>query len=137
MQSLLKIALVGVLIAAPTTLQAQDAEMRTRFMMLNQHQCSEANMDDVMEIVDNVLAPSLSALEEEGSIDDWGILRHAWGDEYNFNFFMVTEDHRAFLDAWSSLLEMSSDADPEWYDRFTPLCVAHKDNMYLLRDYAE
>ena len=106
-------------------------------MMLNQQQCPENNMGAIMDIVESVLAPSLSELEEEGSIDDWGVLTHAWGDEYNFNFYMVTQNERAFLDAWDSLITKSNEADPEWYDKLTPLCVAHKDNMYTLRDYAE
>lgn len=92
-------------------------------------------MEAIMDITKNLLAPSLSALEEEGSVHDWGVLTHAWGDEYNYNFYVVTESHRAFLDAWSSLFKKMNEADPEWYDKFAPLCVTHKDNMYTLQDY--
>lgn len=133
----LKKALVCFLIGVPATIQAQDAEMQTRFMMLNQHQCPSENMEAILDLMEDVFAPSLSELQGEGAVHDWGILTHAWGDEYNFNFYMVTESHHSFVEAWDSLMTKTEEIDPEWFDKFAPLCVAHKDNMYTLHRYSE
>lgn len=127
-------AALTALLVTPTAL-AQGVEIDSRFMMLNQHVCPPENMGAVMDFVESTMAPALAATEEAGEIDDWGVLTHNWGDEWNFNFYIVAEDHRAFLDAWEALVGRLNEARPGWYDEFAPLCTMHKDNLYTLNDY--
>lgn len=129
-------AALAALLLAPTA-SAQDDDLETRFMMLNQHMCPPQNMAAVMELTREALAPALAAGEEAGEIDDWGVLTHSWGDEWNFNFYIVTEDHRAFLDAWSSFVGRMNETRPGWFDELAPLCTMHKDNLYVHHDYSD
>lgn len=113
--------------------------MQTQFVMLNQNTCPGENMEELVELFETDLAPVFSEMEEEGEINDWGLLTHAWGDEYNFNFFVITDSHRAFVDAWDSFIERSQEASPEGQERFFELCEGnkHKDNMYMLHKPGE
>ena len=110
---------------------AQDVEFERSFVMLNQNQCDD--MAGVLDIVRTTTGPVLDELKEEGLIDNWGLLTHAWGDEWNFNWFMVTENHAGFLTAWSELISRVNERDPDWFEKFDPMCREHKDNLYTLR----
>lgn len=104
----------------------------TQFVMFNQNKCPGENMERVMELVESNAAPILRELEEEGEIATWGILRHAWGDEYNFNWYIITDSHRDFVDAWELFVERSQERHPEAVEELRELCDDHKDNLYTL-----
>lgn len=106
--------------------------MQTRFMMVNQHICDD--MAGAMEMSETLFAPALAEMEADGVIHDWGFLTHAWGDEWNFNWYMVTDDHASFLEAWADMFERVSARDADWFARFDPMCQEHKDNLYSLHD---
>lgn len=128
-------ALLTILVLAPSA-QAQigqSQELQTSFMMLNQHVCPPQNMEQVMDFARQQLAPALAQMKAAGEISEWGILTHAWGDEYNFNFYLITADIDRFVStAWPSLVARTTELDPDWYDRFAPLCTMHKDNLYTV-----
>lgn len=110
---------------------AQDGEFETSFMMFNQHQCSD--LGGAMEIADDLQRPILNELRAEGMIQDWGVLTHAWGDEWNFNFYIVADDHASWLSAWQELVRRMNERDSDWFERFGSMCHSHKDNLYTLR----
>ena len=112
-----------------------EPERETTFMMLNQNVCPQENMSEVADIWDESLAPILNEMRNEGEIIDWGILTHHWGDEYNFNFFIETDDHAGFVEVWSEFVERSQEKAPEAFEQLAPLCTLHKDNLYTLHRY--
>lgn len=113
----------------------EERELQTEFMMLNQHVCPYDNMDEMMTLAEEEIAPILDEMQAEGEISDWGILTHAWGDEYNFNFFVVADDQRTFLDAFDLFGERSAERETDWIEEWESLCTMHKDNMYTLHRY--
>ena len=132
------LALLALLLATPglAAQAGEPAEFETSFMMVNQHLCPPENMDELMELAETQLGPALEQLKQDGHISEWGIMTHAWGDEYNFNFYFITDDMERFVTgAWPALLEVSNELDPEWFDRWAPLCDMHKDNLYNVRNY--
>ena len=128
------VLLLGVL-AAPARAQADGAEPQTRFMMLNQNVCPGAGEERMIEITGRAFAPVLNQMEAEGLISDWGVLGHAWGDEYNFNWFMVAESLSAWRNAWNTMVQRVSAEHPEVWDEITSTCTLHKDNLYTLYDW--
>lgn len=123
--------LTFVLLCIPTLSQAQDTE--TSFFMMNHHQCWPDEMDEVRAFSSAHLEPVLAELEEEGAIQEWGVLEHGWGDEWNWNFYIITESHAAFLEAWEQFFEKLEARRPNFYeDVVAPKCFAHKDNMYVV-----
>lgn len=77
------ILLPAVLVfAAPASAQ----ESETSSSMMNQHACPGEGFEGMMEVTEARFGPTLSELRDEGMIQDRGVLTHAWGDGYNFNF---------------------------------------------------
>jgi hypothetical protein len=131
-----KLLLTPVLLLVLLTLSissglAQDVEFERSFLMFNQNQCDD--MAGVMDLVRTTTGPVLNELRDEGLIDRWGVLTHAWGDEWNFNWYIGTENHASFVVAWSELVSRLNARDPEWFEKFDPMCREHKDNFYTLR----
>ena len=125
-------SLLIVVLLLPGLATAQEADDQ-RFFMLNQHQCYGQYMDEVKAHFDDEAAPALDALAEEGLILDWGVLEHAWGDEWNWNFYIVTESHSSFLEAFREFAQRTG--DPFENSDFGEWCFAHKDNLYTLSDW--
>jgi len=136
------IGITLVVLAFTTPAHGQDLlgeeaapDLRSEFMMLNQNACPTQNLGELQNIAQDYMAPLFADMQAAGEINDWGFLKHAWGDENNFNFYMVTDDHASFVDAWDRFLERSMERHPEVIERMIPLCDLHKDNLYTLHRY--
>lgn len=134
-QSMKKLALTPAMLAALLTFSissgvAQDVEFNRSFVMMNQHQCDD--MAGVMDMMSTTIGPVLDELDEEEIIFTWGVMTHAWGDEWNFNWYMITENHAGFVTAWSEFVSRVTERDPDWFEKFDPMCREHKDNLYTL-----
>ncbi len=124
-----------MLLFVPGAVFAQEAEAPAEpgFFMLNQHQCLPAKMPQVREFADTYFVPVMEELTAEGAILGWGILEHGWGDEWNWNFYMITESHAAFVEAWGQFWEKMSARRPNFYEGgLGQWCTAHRDNMYII-----
>jgi hypothetical protein len=69
-------------------------------------------------------------LVEQGKLINWGVLTHAWGDEYNWNTFYVAESHSKFLEAWDEFIKKVIENDPDAMDIIDDWCWEHKDSIY-------
>lgn len=125
-----------IVLLLPEFAAAQEADGDDqRFFMLNQHQCYGQYMDEVQAHFDDEVAPVLDDLVDEGHIIEWGALQHLWGDEWNWNFYIVAESHSAFLDAWSEFGQRVG--SPYEGSDFGEWCHAHRDNMYTLTNWGQ
>lgn len=86
-------------------------------------------MGKMMEMGDKNFGPILDALVEEGKLVGWGVLTHAWGDEWNYNIYYVTKDAAAFFDFWQ---EYVSRVDQSQWQEVVGMIKEHKDNMYSI-----
>jgi hypothetical protein len=102
-------------------------------VVFSQNICPYENITSINAIADSVFTPILDELLNEGRILGWGILTHAWGDEWNWNVYYTVESHRAFLDFWAEYIARLNARHPGLLQRFAPLCTEHKDNIYSVR----
>jgi hypothetical protein len=121
-------------------LRAQDDTMDTseeagppRFLMFNQSQIPSDKIWEHNHLTDSLMKPVMNALVDEGLVATWGYLNHAWGDEWNWAWFMYTKDHAAFLKAWDEMVRRVSDADSTAFPMLTKDVKRHRDNLYYLR----
>ena len=103
------------------------------FFVFSQNKVSDDNTVKLNAVFDSLSAPILNELVKEGKLLGWGQLTHAWGDEWNYNWYFVTENHRAFLDFWSEYINRLNKRFPGWPDKIRGLLTEHKDNMYSIR----
>lgn len=80
----------------------------------------------------NALAfyPVLDELVRDGRLMGWGVLTHAWGDEWNYVIYYTAASTVAFHGAWDELVRRVRQRRPNFMADFTPACTEHKDNIY-------
>jgi hypothetical protein len=127
----LALALLSVLYSA----NAQEAQKSPKpgFFVFSQNKVSDQNVAKMNVVMDSMAAPILNELVKEGKLLGWGQLMHAWGDEWNYNWYFVTENHRAFLTFWGEYIKRLNTQFPGWGEKISGLLTEHKDNMYSIR----
>ena len=135
MRTTLKMFLGLALMFVSYSTNAQEAQKipKPGFFVLHQNKVRLENLAKLNALQDSIFVPILNELVEEGKLIGWGQLIHAWGDEWNYNYYFTTENHRAFLDFWGEFFSRVNKRFPGWSDRFGPLITDHKDNMYSIR----
>ncbi|MDX1530547.1 MAG: hypothetical protein R3362_03395 [Rhodothermales bacterium] len=99
-------------------------------------QCDFAHMGEFVESVNTYMQPAAQAMVDEGSLINWGMLTHQWGDEWNVVFYTTAADTEAFLAANEELNRRTTEnveaagEDPEESNPFMKWCSAHRDNIY-------
>ncbi|HUF31053.1 MAG TPA: hypothetical protein VMM77_10435 [Gemmatimonadaceae bacterium] len=83
----------------------------------------------------NALAffPVLDELINERRLLGWGVLGHAWGDEWNYVIYYTAENVAAFHSAFNEAVRRVGQRRPDVWDAFATLCTEHKDNIYSVR----
>lgn len=83
----------------------------------------------------NALAffPALDELVNERRLLGWGVLGHAWGDEWNYVIYYTAENVAAFHSAFNEAVRRVAQRRPDVWDMFGSLCTEHKDNIYSVR----
>ena len=96
--------------------------------------CGLADLDDAVEILNGTWREVADELVEEGLLLGYGILTHAWGDEWNLVDYYTAADAPAFQAAWAELIlrYQARDRDGSQFERFGQLCPRHKDNQYAV-----
>jgi hypothetical protein len=131
--------LLAGLLAGPDAASAQSTQGGSAqgqppgVLMFSQHKCPLGNVAQIGILADSLFGPVLDELVKEGKLTGWGVLEHAWGDEWNWNVWYSATTHRAFLDGWDEYIARLNRRHPGWYQRFAPLCSDHKDAMYAVR----
>ena len=134
LQRILSGAVVAVILGAPGSVLAQDAEESTQpnVVALSEWKCDWGELGDIVELANGTVREVWEELEDEGMIDGWGILTHAWGDEYNLVLYTLAQDVEGVMAASNEYFRRIAERDPENAigDQFTDACREHRDNIY-------
>lgn len=103
------------------------------FLVLSQNIVPMAEMQTVLQQGDSLAAPVLDELVDEGLLYGWGVLTHAWGDEYNYNIYYIAKDHASFVKAFDEFVKRMGERHPDSWRKVVQHLKAHKDNMYSIR----
>jgi len=110
---------------------AQNDERPLLITSFNMVQMSD--MGKVNKMVDSVFAPILNELVNEGFLNSWGQFTHAWGDEWNLNFWYIVKDMTSFDKFWDEYVTRVNKKNPGSFANTTKYFQAHKDNIYSIR----
>lgn len=112
----------------------QDAKEKTKpkTLVFSQNKVQMADMGKVNKMIDEVFAPILNQLVDEGMLYGWGQLNHAWGDEWNLNIWYSAENMGSFYKFWGEYIKRVREKHPKAFGEATKLFQAHKDNIYSI-----
>jgi hypothetical protein len=119
--------------AYPADAQETEKSLKPGSFVMNQFKVPYQNVARFNALQDSIFAPLLDEFMEEGKLQGWGVLTHAWGDEWNYNWYYVTENHKAFLDFWGEFVGRVNMRFPGTYSEIEGLFTDHKDNFYSIR----
>lgn len=128
----LRIVLVIVLAATITIAQEKEKPAKPGTLVFSQNICPIENMPKLEAALDSIFAPILDKFIDEGKLFGWGVLTHAWGDEWNWNYYYIVENHRAFLDFFDEYVKRVQEQHPGLMNEIRPLITRHKDNIYSI-----
>jgi hypothetical protein len=96
------------------------------------YQCGVGDLDEAISILNGTWRETADELVGEGVLLGYGILTHAWGDEWNLVDYIVAANMEAFQVGWAELLRryQARDRDGSDIDDLNELCPRHKDNIY-------
>ena len=113
-----------------------NATAQNGFVMLNQNKVEFSNQGKAFKLVDEYFNPVWNQLVDEKMIISYSVMTHGWGDEWNLNYMIVTENHEAFLKAWSEGFKRIRNTMPqEKWNELMNYTIEHKDNLYSLRHH--
>jgi hypothetical protein len=126
--------LAAGLIFAPGAQAQEEEEVQANLIVMRYFECDMGETGDAIAVLNGQWRSIMDDLEDEGMIQGYGILTHAWGDEWNLMDWFAVEDMHAFADAWSEALSRMNAADPEMesYATFVEACERHKDNIWQI-----
>ncbi len=133
MKKLLVIIFALVFLFSNSFAQEEEKKPKPGWVVISQNMVALQDVAKVNKLTDSITVPIMKELIDEGKLLGWGQLNHAWGDEWNVNFYYVTESQKAFLEFWSEFIKRINERHPGSYQEWAPLIKAHKDNMYFIR----
>ena len=113
--------------------QEEEKAPKPGWLVFSENVVEGLNVVKVNALVDSINIPILKELIDEGILMGCGQLNHAWGDEWNLNFYYITESHSDFVIFWNEFVKRVSERHPGFYKIWAPLIKNHKDNMYSVK----
>jgi hypothetical protein len=117
-------------LSAQTPAPAAQAPATPATMVLSNNKCASANLAQLRAVTDSMLGPVLDELVREGKLAGWGVLTHAWGDEWNWNIYYTAQTIQAFHDAFTQFVARVNQRYPGTFARLISMCTEHRDNIY-------
>lgn len=125
--SLMALAIPGFL----TAQQPQEPQAPPPMVAVSYYECT-GTPADVDQLLEAVWQPVVEQQVREGKLLGWGILRHAWSDEWNLVMYRTIADLRALQASQEVLGPALNQRDAEYGAKLARLCPRHKDNIYWL-----
>ena len=132
MKSILGSFLVITFLVTSLPVLAQDSD-GPPLLVTSFNQVQMGKVGTVNNMMDSIFAPILNGLVDEGMLMGWGQFNHAWGDEWNVNFWYTAKDMSSFDAFWSEYVKRVSDKHPDAWGAVVKYFNAHKDNIYVIR----
>jgi len=133
MKTLFGTTLILLIFIASANVFGQESEQPS-WLVVSQNMVKMGEVSKVNKMIDSVTAPILNKLCDEGMLAGWGQFNHAWGDEWNVNFWYVTKDQASFGKFWAEFVKRVQDQHPGAFGEVVQYFQAHKDNMYIIRN---
>jgi len=106
-------------------------------MGISQWKCNFGYIGDLVEETRQVSLPIAQEMVEDGTILNWGMMTHAWGDEWNVLYYVGIPDGTPFMETAGALGMAQREAfGEESKARFLENCTEHKDNIYTWQIFA-
>jgi hypothetical protein len=121
----------GLIALAPDAL-AQPADSEPPTIALSFWRCDRGAMDQIVQYEQTRVLPIAQSFVDSGRLFESGVLRHAWGDEYNYVSYLVAPDIAA-IDAVSGEINEALEAAYPGDTYFLDHCSEHFDNIYTGR----
>lgn len=99
-------------------------------IVFSQNKCDYGKLGELKKKSNEVMAPILNDLVQKGTLLNWGILEHSWGDEWNWNIYYAAKDIPTFLQAFDTFISEGQKKDPQFVSDLWDVCFEHKDAMY-------
>ena len=128
-------AALFVLVAGPAALLAQEEEADSPMIMsVSSWICPQGEIQAISESYETFTQPVERELIDEGMLVNTGLFFHAWGDEWNVNYFRIAPTMEGLFQAIGEVGSRVNERNPELADQPGPfsVCTAHKDNIYFL-----
>lgn len=125
--------LIVLMFIASANLFGQESEQPT-WLVVSQNMVPLSKVETVNKMIDSVSVPILNELVDEGMLSGWGQFNHAWGDEWNVNFWYVAQSQSAFVVFWDEFVNRVRERHPGAFGEIVQYFQAHKDNMYVIRN---
>ena len=127
-------ALTGLYLACPLAAVAQTPAPRPpgqpTVVMVSSNKCALDAPPKLDSLAAIAFYPILDELVKENRLTGWGVLTHAWGDEWNYIIYYNATSTAAFYTAWDELVRRLRQRRPGFVSDLAPYCTEHKDNMY-------
>lgn len=94
--------------------------------------CDWGELGNIGQVTDSLYTPIMQELVDEGTIMNFGMLTHQWGDEWNVVFYITAPDTPTYLEASREAVDRFEERHPDVLN-LTEVCSEHKDNIYTLR----
>jgi uncharacterized short protein YbdD (DUF466 family) len=121
-----------ILLFGGVSIFAQDSDKPT-VLVFSQNMVKMSDMGKVNQMVDSIFTPILNGLVDEGMLSGWGQLNHAWGDEWNLNFWYSAKDLDGFNKFWAEYVKRVREKHPDAFSSTVKYFQSHKDNIYSIR----
>jgi hypothetical protein len=135
---LLAFLAVAAIFAPEAPAQEEEEETQPNLVVLRYFACDLGQTGAAVQILNGAWRDVMEDLKDEGMIQGYGILTHAWGDEWNLMDWFSVENMHAFHEAWSEATRRigewaeANDPEGEGLAKFTKVCKSHKDNVYQI-----
>ena len=123
---------VGLFMAPDAVAQEEEEETQANLIVMRYFECGLGNTARAVELLNGEWRDVMDELEDEGMIQGFGILTHAWGDEWNVMDWFAVENMHGFHTAWSEAVSRMGARDPDGniFSEFVEICPRHKDNIW-------
>src|SRR5688572_24998649 len=97
-QQLMMVAVVNLL--TPVALAAQQPSQQQQaqpgIVVVSSQKCRFTALNEISQLMRQTGAPILDDLVRQGKLMGWGVLEHAWGDEWNNIIYYTARDLNTF-----------------------------------------
>ena len=130
MKTITTIFVIALIAIMSQSIYAQNSSV---WVVYSQNKCHAEYLDDMRKAATDKWGPVLDEVVAEGKWSSWGVLEHAWGDEWNWNPYYVAESREAFFEGWNLMIKKMQEKYPEYLEEVQKFCYEHKDSMYIQR----